>query len=151
MRMYGFAVAALMILSAMGAAAQTDPPLTGVDFEKLKARVLDEKNTTQLPPAARKALGLPESRADYKQLAAGDATIQYIFMVRSDGAADDVVISIKDAAGTRIYLTNSKQQFRGSANQNVKEPIRMIPSGDPKAAAEFQEILRVWASLAQSL
>ena len=49
-------------------------------------------------------------------------------------------VSIKDEAGTRIYLTNSKQQFRGAARQNVKEPIRMMPSGDPKAAAEFQEI-----------
>jgi hypothetical protein len=149
--MYGFAVAVLSVLAIIGAAAQTDSPLTAVDFQKLKLRVLDEKNATQLPPAARKALGLPESRADYKQLAAGDSTTQYIFMVRSDGAADDVVVSIKDAAGTRIYLTNSKQQYRGAANQNVKEPIRMMPSGDPKAAAEFQEILKIWAHVAQSL
>lgn len=148
----GFAaVLVLLILAPIGAAPQTETPLTAVDFEKLKLRVLDEKNTTQLPPAARKALGLPESRADYKKLAAGDATTQYIFMVRSDAGVDDVLVSIKDASGTRLYLTNSKQQFRGAANQNVKEPIRMMPSGDPKAAAEFQEILRVWAQVAQSL
>ena len=149
--MRGAAIAAVLMFASALSFAQSDAPLTAVDFEKLKLRVLDEKQTTQLPPAARKALGLPESRADYKQLAAGDATTQYIFMVRSDATADDVVVSIKDAAGTRIYLTNSKQQFRGSANQNIKEPIRMIPSGDPKAAAEFQEILRVWAELARSL
>ena len=113
--------------------------------------MLDEKRPTQLPPAARKALGMPEARADFKQIVAGDAKTQYAFLVHSDGVADDICLSIKDEAGTRMYLTNSKQQFRGSARQNVKEPIRMIPSGDPKAAAEFQEILRVWASLAQSL
>jgi hypothetical protein len=33
----------------------------------------------------------------------------------------------------------------------VKEPIRMIPSGDSMAAAEFQEILRIWAEVAQPL
>ena len=150
MRMCGFAVL-LLLLVPLSMFAQTESPLTAVDLEKIRIRVLDEKRETSLPPAARKALGLPESRADFKQLVAGDATTQYAFMVRSDGAADDICVSIKDAAGTRIYLTNSKQQFRGAANQNVKEPIRMMPSGDPKAAAEFQEILRVWAEVAQSL
>jgi hypothetical protein len=150
MRAHGVAVF-LMLLASATAFGQTDAPLTAVDLEKLKLRVLDEKQTTQLPPAARKALGLPESRADFKQIVAGDAKKQYALLVRSDGVADDICLSIKDEAGTRIYLTNSKQQFRGSANQNVKEPIRMIPSGDPKAAAEFQEILRIWAQLAQSL
>jgi hypothetical protein len=141
----------LIVLASAAAFAQTEAPLTAVDLEKLKLRVLDEKQTTQLPPAARKALGLPEARADFKQIVAGDAKKQYALLVRSDGVADDICVSIKDEAGTRIYLTNSKQQFRGSANQKVKEPIRMIPSGDPKAAAEFQEILRIWAELAQSL
>jgi hypothetical protein len=146
------AVAAfLCLLASAFSFAQSESTLTAVDFEKLKLRVLDEKKTTSLPPAARKALGMPESRVDFKQLVAGDATKQYAFLVRSDGAADDVCVSIKDAEGTRIYLTSSKQQYRGGARQNVKEPIRMIPSGDSKAAAEFQEILRVWAELAQSL
>ena len=145
-------IAALFLLLAPAMSlAQTDAPLTAVDFEKLRLRVLDEKGNTSLPPAARKALGMPESRVDFKQLVAGDATKQYAFLVRSDGAADDVCVSIKDAEGTRIYLTSSKQQYRGGARQNIKEPIRMIPSGDSKAAAEFQEILRVWAELAQSL
>lgn len=145
------AVAVLLLLLASATFAQTQTPLTAVDFEKLKLRALDEKRETQLPPAARKALGMPESRADFKQIVAGDASTQYSFMVRSDGDIDDVCVSIKDAEGTRMYLTSSKQQFRGAARQNVKEPIRMIPSGDPKAAAEFQEILRIWAEVAQSL
>jgi hypothetical protein len=145
-------IAALFLLLAPAISiAQTEPPLTPVDFEKLRLRVLDEKGTTSLPPAARKALGMPESRVDFKQLVAGDANTQYAFMVRSDGSADDVCVSIKDAAGTRMYLTSSKQQYRGGARQNVKEPIRMILSGDSKAAAEFQEILRIWAEVAQSL
>ena len=150
MRFYAIA-AFFLLLAPVVSIGQTDAPLTPVDFEKLRLRVLDEKGNTSLPPAARKALGMPESRVDFKQLVAGDATKQYAFLVRSDGAADDVCVSIKDAEGTRIYLTSSKQQYRGGARQNVKEPIRMIPSGDSKAAAEFQEILRVWAELAQSL
>ena len=149
--MRAIAIAAVLLCASASSFAQGDSPLTAVDFEKLKLRVLDEKQATQLPPAARKALGLPESRADFKQIVAGDASTQYSFMVRSDGAADDVCVSIKDAEGTRIYLTNSKQQYRGAARQNVKEPIRMMPSGDPKAAAEFKEILRIWAGVAQSL
>ena len=151
MRTSEIAAFVLLLLAPMRPFAQADTPLTAVDFEKLKLRVLDEKQTTQLPPAARKALGMPESRADFKQIAAGDTQTQYAFLVRSDGVADDVCVSIKDEAGTRIYLTNSKQQFRGAARQNVKEPIRMMPSGDPKAAAEFQEILRIWADVARSL
>jgi hypothetical protein len=151
MRSFATATFLLILLAPAVSLAQAESPLTSVDLEKLKLRVLDEKQQTQLPPAARKALGMPEARADFKQIVAGDAKTQYAFLVRSDGVADDLCLSIKDEAGTRMYLTNSKQQFRGSARQNVKEPIRMIPSGDPKAAAEFQEILRVWASLAQSL
>lgn len=150
MRIHAIA-ALLLLLTPATPSAQTEVPLTAVDFEKLKLRVLDEKKTTSLPPAARKALGMPESRVDFKQLVAGDANTQYAFMVRSDGSGDDVCVSIKDAAGTRMYLTSSKQQYRGGARQNVKEPIRMIPSGDPKAAAEFQEILRIWAEVAQTL
>ncbi len=150
MRLFPIAAFFLLFVASAGF-AQTESPLTAVDFEKLKLRILDEKQSTQLPPAARKALGMPESRADFKQIAAGDAKTQYAFLVRSDGVADDVCVSIKDEAGTRIYLTNSKQQFRGAARQNVKEPIRMMPSGDPKAAAEFQEILRIWAEVAGSL
>lgn len=149
--MRAYAIAALLVCAPAVLLAQTEWPLTAVDFEKLRLRVLDEKRATQLPPAARKALGLPESRADFKQIVAGDANTQYSFMVRSDGAADDVCISIKDAEGTRIYLTNSKQQFRGAARQNVKEPIRMMPSGDTKALAEFRELLGIWAQVAQSL
>ena len=150
--MRGWLIAAsLLVLLPAHPLAQTDPPLTATDFEKLRLRTLDEKGTTQLPPAARKALGLPESRMDFKQLAAGDANTQYGFMIRSDAKTDDVCVTIKDAAGTRIYLTNSKQQFRGAAQQNVKEPIRMMPSGDPKGAAEFQEILKIWAEVAQGL
>src|SRR5688572_31425767 len=146
-----YRVAMFLVVLASAAFAQTEAPLTAVDLEKLKLRVLDEKQTTQLPPAARKALGLPEARADFKQIVAGDAKKQYALLVRSDGVADDICVSIKDEAGTRIYLTNSKQQYRGAARQNVKEPIRMMPSGDPKAAAEFQEILRIWAEVARSL
>jgi hypothetical protein len=63
----------LIVLASAAAFAQTEAPLTAVDLEKLKLRVLDEKQTTQLPPAARKALGLPEARADFKQIVAGDA------------------------------------------------------------------------------
>jgi hypothetical protein len=151
MRIHAIAVSLLFLLGPAAPHAQTDALLTAVDFEKLRLRVLDEKGNTSLPPAARKALGMPESRVDFKQLVAGDANKQYAFMVRSDAAADDVCVSIKDAEGTRIYLTSSKQQYRGGARQNVKEPIRMIPSGDANAAAEFREILRVWAELAQSL
>jgi hypothetical protein len=151
MRLTAIAAFLCLVLAPAVSAAQTESPLTAVDLEKLKLRALDEKQTTQLPPAARKALGMPEARADFKQIAAGDAKKQYAFLVRSDGVADDICVSIKDETGTRMYLTNSKQQFRGSARQNVREPIRMIPSGDPAAAAEFQEILRIWAELAQSL
>src|SRR5687767_6616416 len=151
MRLCAITAFLLLVLAPALSVAQTEAPLTAVDLEKLKLRVLDEKQATQLPPAARKALGMPEARADFKQIVAGDAKKQYALLVRSDGVADDICVSIKDEAGTRLYLTNSKQQFRGSANQNIREPIRKIPSGDPKAAAEFQEILRIWAELAQSL
>jgi hypothetical protein len=151
-------LAALLVSMPCASAAQDDPPLTPVDFEKLRLRTLDEKKTVQLPPTARRALGLPESRMEFKQLVAGDEKQQYFFIVRVDNP-DDVCVSVKNEEATRLYLTNPKLEYRGGA-ASVKPdpsrrvvggtPIRAIPSGDPAAAAEFAEILRVWAQVAQS-
>ncbi|HUP39959.1 MAG TPA: hypothetical protein VM115_07555 [Vicinamibacterales bacterium] len=82
MRMSTIAACFLFVLIPALAGAQTESPLTAVDLEKSKLRVLDEKKPTQLPPAARKALSMPEARADFKPIVAGDAKTQ--------GVADDI-------------------------------------------------------------
>ena len=152
-------LAALLLMMPLASAAQDDPPLTPVDFEKLRLRTLDETGTVQLPPAARRALGLPDIRMEFKQLAAGDEKQQYFFMVRVRTSTDDVIVSVVNEEGSRLFLTNAKLQFRGAAESPKNDPtrrvisggVRMVPSGDPKAAAEFIEILRVWAEVAQTL
>ena len=140
-----------MLLTPGVSLAQTESPLTPVDFEKLRLKALDQKQTIGLPQTVRKTLGLPDVRIAVKQLVAGDAKQKYFFMLRVEDGVDNVLFTVVSPEGTRVYLTTSKLDFRSAAASIETGPLHGIQSGDPKAIAEFNEVLGVWSQVAQSL
>ena len=151
--MFRMFLAALVLFLASPAlhGQSTESPLTPVDFEKLKLKTLDQKQTIGLPPVIRRALKMPDVRIAFKQLVAGDATQKYYFMLRVEDGVDNVILMVVDAKGTRVFLTTSKLDFRGSAASIEKGPLQGIQGGDPKSMAEFTELLGIWSQVAQSL
>jgi hypothetical protein len=149
--MFRLLVTALVVSVALSVQAQTESPMTPVDFEKLRIKTLDQKQTSALPQVVRKVLGLPDVRIAVKQLVAGDATQKYFFMLRVEDGVDNVILPVVDPTGTRVFLTTSKLDFRGAAASIEKGPLHGIQGGDPKSIAEFNEVLAVWSQVAQSL
>lgn len=80
---------------------------------------------------------------NYKQLAPGDDKTQYHFMVRTDRDTDNIFLAVKTEKEVRMYLTSSKLDFRGAGIAIGNERMNAVSSGDPKAEAEFVELLRV--------